>query len=97
MAPFIPKCVIELLALMLPILKFSVEWLGLLLCILKLQIPGGCLCIVKFRSHFKILGPGRVTRGKFDISRHGDPALGTCVPLACSSDTNNDPGWGILL
>jgi hypothetical protein len=35
--------VVELLALLLPILKFSFEWLVLLLRILKLQIAGGCL------------------------------------------------------
>jgi hypothetical protein len=127
MVPFVPKCVVELLALLLPFLKFFSEWL-VLLRILKLQIPGGCLDIFsdtwpvfslgqpkqnagtvitcfkilsssafqrhriwsnpggvqifqKFRSNFKILGPGRVTRGKFDIS--SDPALRTCVPVVC--------------
>jgi len=59
--------------------------------------PGGVQIFQKFRSHLKILGPGRVTRGKFDISRHGDPVPGTCVPLVCSGDANNGPGWGILL
>lgn len=83
MTPFIPKCVVELLALLLPILK--------------LQIPCGCLDVIKFRSHLKILGPGRVTRGKFDFSSHGDPAPRTCVPLVCSSDVNDYPGWGIPL
>jgi hypothetical protein len=60
MTPFIPNCVAEFLALLLrilkfsvewlvlllPILKFSVEWLVLLLRILKLHIPGGFLYII---------------------------------------------------
>jgi len=140
MAPFVHK-VVELLALLLPILKFSFKWLVLLLRIMNSQIPGGYLDIIsdtwpvfpsgspnkmpeqwslasrsfpaflrhrvssnpggvnifqKFRSNLKILGPGRVTR-RFDISRHGDPALGTSVPVVCSSDDNNVPAWGIPL
>ena len=46
MTRFVPKCVVELLAMLLPILKFSFEWLVLVLRILKLQIPGGCLDII---------------------------------------------------
>jgi len=44
--------------------------------------PGGVHIFQIFRSNLKILGLGRVTRGKFDISRHGDPVLGLVYPLS---------------
>jgi len=43
--------------------------------------PGDVQIFQKFRSNLKILGPGRVTRGKFDVSTN--PALRTCVPVVC--------------